>query len=122
MILSLPFDSSISETRPSYPANGPSIICTASLIVKSFLNLAFKEIQKQPKQEELPKVICDKAIYDKQGCFYQEINPLIDSQIWNYAGMNEKEIQPLTSFASQIKITVINTYNYTFYFSFSENQ
>ncbi len=87
-----------------------------------FLSLNFKGIKQQPKKEALPKVICDRTAYDKQGCFYQKTNPLLKSRVWNYAGLNDKQIQAIEFFANTVKITVINTSNYTFYFSFSDNQ
>ncbi|PCJ23401.1 MAG: hypothetical protein COA97_11740 [Flavobacteriales bacterium] len=67
--------------------------------------------------ETLPKVICDEEIYDKQGCFAQEINPLLESQIWNYAGLNEKQIQAIEFLVKTVEITVVNTSNFIFYFS-----
>jgi len=88
----------------------------------SFMNMKFDKIKETPQKENLPRVVCDKEIYDKKGCFYQETNPLEKSQIWNYANLNDKEIQPIQILSDKIKITVINTFNYTFYFTFSENQ
>ena len=72
--------------------------------------------------EELPKVICNDFIYNKQGCFAQEINPILDSEIWNYSGLNEKEKQAFVAIAETIKYTVIDTESYTYYFSLVENK
>lgn len=83
----------------------------------NFFEVTFSKIEIEPIFEFLPKVICDVEVYDKQGCFAQEVNPLIESQIWNYAGLNEKEIQAIAFLAETINITVINTSNFTFYFS-----
>ncbi|MCB0408903.1 MAG: hypothetical protein KDD29_01715 [Flavobacteriales bacterium] len=69
--------------------------------------------------EELPKVVCNEQVYDKDGCFAQEINPLIESQIWNYTKMNEKEKQAIIAMVEKIKYTVIDTKNKTTYY-FSE--
>ncbi|PJA08947.1 MAG: hypothetical protein COX70_02635 [Flavobacteriales bacterium CG_4_10_14_0_2_um_filter_32_8] len=87
-----------------------------------FFELSFNNISNLPIFEELPKVVCENEIYDKKGCFANTINPLQDSQLWNYSDLNEKEIQPIQKLSSLINITVINTYNYTFYFSFIENK
>ncbi len=84
---------------------------------KNLFELVSIEIMKEPIFETLPKVICDENIYDKQGCFAQEINPLLESQIWNYANLNEKEIEAIEFLAKTINITVVNTSNFTFYFS-----
>ena len=89
---------------------------------KSLLDLNFKNIIKEPVFDQLPKVICDIEIYDKQGCFADYYNPFIDNQLWNYAGLNEKEIQAINQIAGLVKITVINTSNHTFYFSNIENK
>jgi hypothetical protein len=83
---------------------------------KPINELLYHEME-EPIFESLPKVICDENVYDKEGCFAQEINPLLDSQIWNYASLNEKEIQAIEFLAETVKITVVNTSNFTFYFS-----
>ena len=88
---------------------------------KSINELLYHEMS-EPIFEFLPKVICDTEIYDKEGCFAQEINPLIKSQIWNYANLNENEIQATETLAKSIKMTVLNTSNYTFYFSKIESK
>jgi hypothetical protein len=83
----------------------------------TFFNLGFDDIEKQPVLDVLPKVICDEDVFDKNGCFFQEVNPLLSSQIWNYAGLNEKDIQVIEFLAKTIKLTVVNTSNFTYYFS-----
>lgn len=82
-----------------------------------FFDLPFDSLSLIPLKEKLPKVVCEKNSYDKQGCFQENINPLKDSQIWHYANLNEKEVQAIQFISETIKITVVNTYNYTFYFS-----
>ncbi len=82
-----------------------------------FFDLPFDSLSLMPLKEKLPKVVCEKNSYDKQGCFQENINPLKDSQIWHYANLNEKEVQAIQFISETIKITVVNTYNYTFYFS-----
>lgn len=83
---------------------------------KSINQLLYHEME-EPIYEALPKVICDEEIYDKHGCFIQEINPLLESQIWNYAGLNKEEVQAVEDLANTVKITLINTLKYTFFFS-----
>jgi hypothetical protein len=72
--------------------------------------------------EELPKVICEDFIYNKQGCFAQEINPLLESQLWNYSDLSEKEKQGLVAIAKTIRYTVIDTESYIYYFSIIEGK
>ena len=88
----------------------------------NFFQLPFKSITSAPIFDELPKVICEEAIYDKSGCFAAAVNPIQESQLWNYSDLNEKEIQAIEKLASLVNMTVINTDNCTFYFSFNENK
>ncbi|OFY90874.1 MAG: hypothetical protein A3K10_17425 [Bacteroidetes bacterium RIFCSPLOWO2_12_FULL_31_6] len=88
----------------------------------NFFELAFNNISSTPIFDELPKVVCEETIYDKNGCFASSINALQESQLLNYSDLNEKEIQAITKLASLVNLTVINTNNYTFYFSFIENK
>lgn len=82
-----------------------------------FFDLPFDSLSLMPFKEKLPKVVCEKNSYDKQGCFQENTNPLKYSQIWHYANLNEKEVQAIQFISETIKITVVNTHNYTFYFS-----
>lgn len=84
---------------------------------KKFLSLEFKAISNKPIFEELPKIICDEDFYDKVGCFANESDRLKNSRIWNYANLNEKEIQAIEFLVETVKMTVINTENYTYHFS-----
>jgi len=88
---------------------------------QSFFNLAFDGIEKTPLNDSLPQVICDDNIYSKQGCFVQETNPLNKSQIWNYSDLTDKQKQEIEVIANTITHTVVNTSNYTFYFSLIDN-
>ena len=83
----------------------------------TFFDRAFIKANQQLEYDSLPKVICDKEVYDRQGCFAQEVNPLLESQIWNYVGFNQKEIHVIESTAKTVGMTVVNTSNYTYYFS-----
>lgn len=82
-----------------------------------FFELTFDSLSLMPIKEKLPKIVCESNSYNKQGCFQENINPLEDSEIWHYANLNEKEVQAIQFISKTIKITVVNTYNYTFYFS-----
>ena len=86
----------------------------------TFFNLSYIEIEKQPVFETLPKAICAGEVYDKYGCFAEEVNTLKESGIWNYSGFNEKEIQAVQAAAENINLTVRNTQNFTYYFSKTE--
>lgn len=90
---------------------------TSSATKQGFFSIPFDSLSLMPNEERLPKVVCEKSSYDKQGCFQENTNPLIDSEIWNYANLNEKEVQAIQFISETIKITVVNTHNYTFYFS-----
>jgi len=87
-----------------------------------FFELAFIEIEKTPINESLPQQICDDNIYSKQGCFMQEINPLNKIQIWDYTDLANKQKQEIEITANTITHTVVNTSNYTFYFSLIDNK
>ncbi len=84
---------------------------------QGFFELTFDSLSLMPIKEKLPKIVCESNSYNKQGCFQENINPLEDSEIWHYANLNEKEVQAIQFISKTIKITVVNTYNYTFYFS-----
>lgn len=88
-----------------------------TLTAQGFFELQFDSLSLMPTEEQLPKIVCEKNSYNKQGCFQENINPLKDSEIWNYANLNEKEAQAIQFISKNIEITVINTYNYAFYFS-----
>ncbi len=87
----------------------------------TFFNLEFNDIEAQPLFEFLPKLVCDEEVYDKQGCYAEVINHLKESGIWNYSGLNEKEIQAIQAAANNINLTVRNTQNFTYYFSKTEH-
>lgn len=87
-----------------------------------FFELSFNEIGKAPINDTLPQIICDENVYDKQGCYTQEINPLNKTQIWNYSNLNDKQKQEIEVIAATITQTVVNTANYTFYFSLIDNK
>lgn len=63
-----------------------------------------------PKIESLPKVICDEFVFDKIGCFAQSTTNNLDQHPWNTEGEYSELIKT-------IKWTVVNTHNFTFYFS-----
>lgn len=88
-----------------------------SVLGKSFSELKFKLIDLEPVFENLPKVVCNETKYDKDGCFVEKTNPFKDNEIWYYTDLNEKEKQAITIISKNIIYTVINTSNYTFYFS-----
>lgn len=69
------------------------------------------------KFETLPKIVCEKTVYNKQGFFADSTNLLLQSQVWNYAGLNDKQIQEIEMLSNTINFTVINTSNYTYYYS-----
>lgn len=84
---------------------------------KAFLEFKYSDIKVMPVFDELPMTICDKDIYDKKGAFAQYSDILKQSQIWNHAGLNEKEIQAIEFLVETVQITVVNTSNYVYHFS-----
>lgn len=94
----------------SQPGAMPKVEHVYQLDVKSFSGRVVFE--------ELPQFSCESHQYNKRGCFAQEINPLHESQLWNYTGMNEKEKQAVNAQAETIKYTVVDTENnIKYYFS-----
>lgn len=89
---------------------------------KDFFELKFNRIEQMPINDSLPKVICAGEVYDKYGCFVQESNPLNKTQIWNYTDLTDKLKQEIEVIAKTITHTVVNTANYTFYFSLIDNK
>lgn len=113
------FELTISENFGVYLIEQPGAMPT----VKHVYTVEASSFSEAIKMEALPKVICDETVYDKQGCFAEAINPLIDSQIWNHTKMNEKEKQAIISLVYSIKYTVIDTENkFTYYFSEIEGE
>lgn len=89
---------------------------------KTFFELPLTEINKIPINDSLPKIICEGEVFDKNGCYTQPINLLSQNQIWNYADLNDKQKQEIEVIAQTIAYTVVNTANYTFYFSLIDNK
>jgi hypothetical protein len=92
----------------------------------SFFNRQFQSISLQPKLGDLPVVDCDYAndssAYNKNGCFVQKKNKLRTEKIWEYSEMDEVTKRGIELSASKISVTVINTYNYGFYFALIKNK
>lgn len=105
-------------------SNGAMPSITKSYQFSDHFNLAefiVTTLLKNQKREELPTIICETTIYDKQGVFVARENLLGKSRIWNYAGLHEKEIHEVEHFANGIAITLIDTEGYTYYFSLENN-
>ncbi len=109
------FSLTISENYGVYIITQPGAMPS----VEHLYELKVSKFSSEVIFEELPKVVCDDQVYDKNGCFAQEKNPLSESQIWNYTKMNEKEKQAIIALVEKIKYTVIDTENKTTYY-FSE--
>jgi len=70
------------------------------------------------KEEELPKVDCDKpGLWSKAGCYTEAVNYFKDDKIWEYCDLQQKEKDIAAKSAATITRTVINTKGYRFYFS-----
>jgi len=70
-------------------------------------------------RETLPEVDCDAihGFYNKVGCFVENTNPFIKSEIWKYAGLDSIQENILVTFAETISVTVVNTSGFVAYFS-----
>jgi len=113
------FDITISNNYGVYVITQPG----AMPKVEHKYQLDLKTFSSEIIFEELPKFSCDSHSFDKQGCFAQEINPLHESQLWNYTGLNEKEKQAIIAQSETIKYTIVDTQNkITYYFSKIEGQ
>ncbi|GAB4135347.1 MAG: hypothetical protein Fur0041_09330 [Bacteroidia bacterium] len=83
-----------------------------------FLPLKKNDMVTVPVEEELPVKNCEtRSGYNKEGCFTTEQNILSEQQLWQYAGLNADDEDKVKAAAATIRRTVINTLNYTFYFS-----
>ncbi len=88
-----------------------------SIQSKSFFELNLNHIHEQPVFDSLPQIICDATPYNKEGCFVQKINPLINDEFWYVTNLNEKEKQAISALSEKIDYTVINTFHAKFYFA-----
>lgn len=88
---------------------------------KSFFQFDPDKVGTEPVFGELPTVICDEQVYNKTGCFTQEVNLIGTSGLWNNPDVDEKLKKDLDALAADVKYTVINTANYTYYFSLVNN-
>jgi hypothetical protein len=71
-----------------------------------------------PKEEALPVVDCNnKNYWSKSGCFTSMENKFAEQKIWKYASLPADKDKEIEELASTITRTVINTANYSFYFS-----
>ncbi len=84
---------------------------------KSFFSIDMEKVGTEPLLESLPEVTCDDNVYNKQGCFTQKINKLKDAGIWDLSDIKAEDKNTMELLSETIQYTVVNTANYTFYFS-----
>jgi hypothetical protein len=84
---------------------------------KSFFNIDMEKVGTEPLVEALPLVICEENIYNKQGCYTQKVNKLKDAGIWDLSEIKEEDKNTMELLSETIQYTVVNTANYTYYFS-----
>jgi hypothetical protein len=89
---------------------------------KRFFDIPFVQIDHVVSFEALPKIVCEAQPYDKLGCYAEKSEELKKSEIWNYAGLSVEESLDVVALVDSLSITVVNTYNYTFYFSKNEGK
>lgn len=87
---------------------------------RSIFSIDKQTIGYEMLEDELPKIDCDAShyYYDKTGCYTQSTNRFIDSGIWKHASLDEATQEKIVSLAETISKTVVNTANYTYYFSY----
>lgn len=87
---------------------------------RSIFSIDKQTIGYEMLEDELPKIDCDAShyYYDKTGCYTQSTNRFIDSEIWKHANLDEATQEKIVSLAETISKTVVNTANYTYYFSY----
>jgi hypothetical protein len=87
----------------------------------SFFNRQFESINLKPEVDDLPIVDCDyekdNSAYNKTGCFVKDTNKLSSEKIWEYTEIDEAMKKEIVKAASLISISVINTFNYRYYFA-----
>ena len=70
-------------------------------------------------KEDLPKIDCDAPkFYSKTGCFTANTNTLMETMVWQYTNLDENTKEDIISLAETVSVTVVNTANYIYYFSF----
>jgi hypothetical protein len=85
---------------------------------RGLLPIVFWDINKEPKDESLPTVDCDKkGFYSKEGCFSTQENKFLEEKIWTYAGLSADQDKEVMQLATTITRTVVNTANFKYYFS-----
>ena len=85
---------------------------------KGILPIVFWDISVAPKDESLPVVDCSKkGFYSKEGVFSQQQNTFLESKLWQNASLSADEDKEIAQTASTITRTVLNTANFTYYFS-----
>jgi len=124
------FNNFISPSYGLYVIDSKGAVPVITLVseISSFIksdNRSIFSIDKQTigyemLEDELPKIDCDAPhyYYDKTGCYTQSTNRLIDSEIWKHANLDGTAQGKVVSLAETISKTVLNTANYTYYFSY----
>lgn len=98
--------------------NGKDIGKFRTIAGKSFFEVYKTTPVCELKEEELPKIDCNKPeLWSKTGCFTQEVNTFKDEKIWEHCGLQDKEETIAAKSAETITRTVINTNGYRYYFS-----
>ena len=87
----------------------------------SFFNHQFKSINLKPKVGELPFVDCDydkdNSAYNMTGCFVKDTNKLSSEKIWEYTEMDDAIKLEIAKTSTQVNLTIINTFNYRYFFT-----
>lgn len=98
--------------------NGKDISRFRTNAGKTIFELDKAALRCELKEEELPKVDCDKpGLWSKAGCYTEAVNHFKDEKIWEHCNLQPKEEEMAARSAATITRTVINTKGYRFYFS-----
>ncbi|MFH1319871.1 MAG: hypothetical protein ABII90_04355 [Bacteroidota bacterium] len=91
---------------------------------RSFFGFNKTDFDCELKEEELPVVDCDSpdGFYTKSGCYTQAVNTFAGEKIWMYCNLQAQQEETVAIVAVTITQTVINTYNYKYYFSLLDGE
>jgi len=91
---------------------------------KHIFNFDTTHLNRKPLQESLPLIDCNAGpdFYTKTGCFIEETNPLISTELWKYCNVDDDQQIEIEQLTLQISATVVNTSEFTAYFGKMDNK
>ncbi len=89
---------------------------------KKIESFVFDKSKQEVQEDDLPKIVCEKSSYDKNGVFGAPVNVFSENPVWEYSDLNEKEKQAAQFSAQKIQYTIINTKDYVYCFGQENGQ